>query len=768
MSERLNHGNFWRFRRLKHRRLNDGFAASFTSEPLCPLAPGCRRAAGPDFRPVRFTPPTLEAQGETPPAPARPTGLTATAGHHSVTLSWDDPNDSSITYEYRVNHNDTGTGKLTGWGQWQSIANTTSHTISGLTAGKEYRFKIRAVNLGGTSKPAPAAAPWYVKATPIDPAPPPVADLWTVRVCDDLFKVRWNFVPGATGYDMDMSGNNRQSWQRKMTNKNVNAWQFSQWTKNATFWFRVRTVNSHGASDWRYVKSIAPPCRVEGLQANRIPIDGQSGTITASWDAAKRASGYDVNFTADNGRSWQLMVTDLRATSYTFTKLIPYNSNYRIAVQSRRKGVTSGWSNAPIAGLMVSKITGTSATLTLNGYSGNWYYRGSEPPDDTGCKGPVSGAVKELTNLTAGTDYQYTAYSDSSCTDTISSVTFATPVTLTVSNVSNTSATLNIAGHDLQWWYDADTGPDSTCQGPVAANDSDEDLTGLTEHQQYTYKAYNASGCNAGDLLASITFEPSGDVLKVENVTATTAVLKIENHTDQWWYQANTAPDNSCQGPVTAGTTTVDLALIPGTEYTYKSYDVSGCGATHETASVDFTTLGVSVSNLEESQTHLCRLGAYRNFNARTQCGAVFETGNATNGYTLHSVTLKFLSQDGTPGNFNIALYETSGDYPTGSAIPNATLSGSAPRTAGDYTYTCSGAGCDLRKETKYVVVMSSPDSSNDDINQYQWRLTSSSNETLYPSNNGWSIPAKAVGRQGGNWYKADAAGMVKVAATVK
>ena len=111
-----------------------------------------------------------------------------------------------------------------------------------------------------------------------DPRPPALSHLWTVRVCDDLFKVRWHFVPGATGYDLNMSGNHRQSWQRKMTNKNVNAWQFSQWTKNATFWFAVRAVNAHGASEWRYVKSIAPPCQVEGLQASRVPsADGQSG-----------------------------------------------------------------------------------------------------------------------------------------------------------------------------------------------------------------------------------------------------------------------------------------------------------------------------------------------------------------------------------------------------------------------------------------------------------------------------------------------------------
>ena len=87
----------------------------------------------------------------TPPSnpPAAPTGLTATASDGGVALAWNDPADSSITaYEYQVNHNDTGTGNFSGWSAWQNIADseadTTSHTISGLTNGREYRYHLRA------------------------------------------------------------------------------------------------------------------------------------------------------------------------------------------------------------------------------------------------------------------------------------------------------------------------------------------------------------------------------------------------------------------------------------------------------------------------------------------------------------------------------------------------------------------------------------------------------------------------------------------------
>ena len=102
-----------------------------------------------------------------PAPPARPTGLTATGGDGSVTLSWDDPGDPSITgYEYRTRR----APPAPGWGPWTAIAGsgagTTSHAFTGLTNGAEHRFKLRAVNALGSSPAAPSDAPWYVAATP--------------------------------------------------------------------------------------------------------------------------------------------------------------------------------------------------------------------------------------------------------------------------------------------------------------------------------------------------------------------------------------------------------------------------------------------------------------------------------------------------------------------------------------------------------------------------------------------------------------------------
>ena len=298
-------------------------------------------------------PPILEAQS----APARPAGLTATPGDHSVTLSWTDPNDSSITsYQYRVNHNDTSTGRLSGWTPWKDIPNsgssTTSHTFTGLTNGKEYRYQIRAaIEIGEDnyvhSNPAPGGKTWFVSATPKGTEPPPVSQFWTERVCDHHFRIRWKRVSGATGYDLNISNNNRKSWKRVMSNKNYNAWQFSQWSKNKTYWFAIRAVNAHGQSIWKDLQSVALPCPVEGLSAGYA----SNGDVSVEWKPAKRANVYDVNFSSDGGRSWERMISDLTATSYSFNRdpqTLPHNPGFLVAVQSRKGKMTGGWRNAPI------------------------------------------------------------------------------------------------------------------------------------------------------------------------------------------------------------------------------------------------------------------------------------------------------------------------------------------------------------------------------------------------------------------------------------
>ena len=84
------------------------------------------------------------------PVPGKPTGFSATGGDAEVSLSWSNPNDTSIT-KYQVRHK-ADSSFADGDDLWEDItgsgSGTTSHTVTGLTNGTEYVFQIRAVNAG--------------------------------------------------------------------------------------------------------------------------------------------------------------------------------------------------------------------------------------------------------------------------------------------------------------------------------------------------------------------------------------------------------------------------------------------------------------------------------------------------------------------------------------------------------------------------------------------------------------------------------------------
>ena len=83
--------------------------------------------------------------------PAQPSGLVAEVGDTRVGLSWDDPDDVSVTgYQYRQQEGADGT--FGGWGDVPgSDAGTVVYLVTGLTNGVVYTFGVRAVDTFGAS-----------------------------------------------------------------------------------------------------------------------------------------------------------------------------------------------------------------------------------------------------------------------------------------------------------------------------------------------------------------------------------------------------------------------------------------------------------------------------------------------------------------------------------------------------------------------------------------------------------------------------------------
>ena len=499
--------------------------------------------------------------------------------------------------------------------------------------------------------------------------------------------------------------------------------------------------------------------------------------------------------------------------------------------------------NAPT--LTSSNVAATTATLTIANHAGDWYYKHT----NTGatCDGPVAAGTSsvDLTGLTAGTAYIYSAYSDSSCTTGNLLATAAQFTTLidkvSVSNLDETLTTLivtlgpnaafaqefttgnttgaykltkvtvdfstvitasavTVAIHDRQSDGTPSATARATLSGTPATGQAEFTCSGngcdLDANTSY-FVHVSASAANAAYPSSAAsndqTLVPTGTGwsiadgarseagswaeganslrIKVEanveakltssSVAATTATLTIGGHTGQWYYK-HTNTGATCDGPV-SGTTKNLTGLTASTSYTYSAYSDSGCTSGNLLASAsEFTTLAiVSVSTLSGGDNGVVNVGG----GSPTQRVAqAFTTGSNTGGYTLSSIAIAFRATVGSPTDLEVTLHAASGSNPnTGTTL--ATLSGGNPSTAGSYTYTCS-SGCDLSASTTYFVYIKAPNSAN---GSHYLATFTSSDETLTPSGNGWSIADKGrLQYVGVGWFDSGSHYRIAVTATTK
>ena len=208
------------------------------------------------------------------------------------------------------------------------------------------------------------------------------------------------------------------------------------------------------------------------------PASGAAGTATVSGA---------LTFTTDNWSTAQsVTVTGVAAGSATVSHTVA-GGGYGSATAANVAATVTA------ASLAASAVTQTTATLTLTGHTGNWYYKYTAPSSGA-CSAAQTGTTASLTTLTGGTAYTFKAYSDSACTTLVAAAGAFTTLDLTASAVTQTTATLTLSGHTGNWYHKKTSpipaGSCSTAQSGTAAS-----LTTLTGGTAYTWKAYSDSGC---------------------------------------------------------------------------------------------------------------------------------------------------------------------------------------------------------------------------------------------------------------------------------
>ena len=206
--------------------------------------------------------------------PAKATNVAAVPGDGEVTLSWGDPGDESITrYQFR------GDGSGRGWQVVPgSDAGTTSHTVTGLTNGQRYTFRVRAVNQVG-----PGRASDSVEATPMGPPDQPMG--LTATPDANSVILDWSAASAdenITKYQFQEDGSGR-GWQDVPgSDASTTSYTVTGLNNDQTYKFRVRAVNRAGPGQASDSVEATPKFLVTISVSDSTPAIGQRITLTAN------------------------------------------------------------------------------------------------------------------------------------------------------------------------------------------------------------------------------------------------------------------------------------------------------------------------------------------------------------------------------------------------------------------------------------------------------------------------------------------------------
>ena len=216
--------------------------------------------------------------------PAAPTGLRATTGNAQITLTWDNPDNPTIT-RWQVQQKQ-GDGS---YGAWIDLpdSNATSYTVTGLTNGTLYSFRIRAVNAAG-----PGVQSEEVTATPLQPPLKPTG--LTATAGDAQVTLTWTGPTDATiskwQVQQKQGDGSYGAWRDVPdSNASTTSYTVTDLTNGMAYGFRIRAVNAAG---------------------NGVPSDEVRATPFSQKDV-DQAGKARTQASAATSRAWLGMATDV-------------------------------------------------------------------------------------------------------------------------------------------------------------------------------------------------------------------------------------------------------------------------------------------------------------------------------------------------------------------------------------------------------------------------------------------------------------------------
>ena len=668
-----------------------------------------------------YTPPTPTPTPTPTPEPANPpdtpSAVDVTRADQVLTASWAAVDDAT---KYHVTYSSDG-----GYSWTAAADNLTGNSIAiSVDNAKSYVVAVRAGADGGWSAWTNSAA-----IGPYNPLSAPAN--FTVTNGDGYFDLAWSAVGDATGYDVRAKINNSNSRTGVATGVTGTSYKYT--TSAVVNKLAVRATNATGNSPWS--------------ELSRGPNDNWLTTVQQSGASAQSAQGQSqlaapasITVTRDN----YSLDEKLYVTWSAVSGASGYNLACAVSPQSQPLTSLDWWHCGPVT-------SGSTTTFTVDRDQRN------NLDQDLSIWRSYAVAVRAVTsnaadasNWTLSTD-AHPAHAPDLDRDRVEISRADGSISLSWTPPAHLSSHTQGYEIDCATRENNITGAYTRCvdvdnqtlvNGKITAtisswtignNTYTIDDTKTYDLRVRTTNPWGDSGWHFAPLI-----HPLPPALTVSNIGVTGATLNIANHSGNWYYQADTSPDNTCQGPV-SGSSKALTGLSSHTSYTYSAYSDSTCTTANLLATAtQFTTLFASVSNLDS--TKHATIESY--IHGTLQQAVAFTTGANSVGYVLTSFTVPLKNTGGSNGIiFELRAMQGAGQYSATSQPSDTVLTtiATATPTASTYTdttVTCSGSGCSLSPNTTYFVTARTGDAHR----AYSWALSTSETEAAQPSGNGWSV----------------------------
>jgi len=423
----------------------------------------------------------------------------------------------------------------------------TTQSVTGLSAGSYYYFRVRAVKGSITSYPSTTANKITV------PAAPTIAN--PSNVLATSFQANWSGGAGASGFKLDVTssptGDFTSGLMFNYGDRSVATTTelVSPTTNSNIYYYRVRAVNASGASSNSASAVVYPPPPPPTALAATSPT---TTSFVANWSSVQVATEYRLDVSSDNFTTYILNKAPVTGTNSLVSGLTA-GTTYSYRVWSYNPTATSTTSSNTITLPTIPSIpTTTAATaITSSSFTANWggitgatgyLLDVSLYPVFTsyisGYQAKVLGAVTNasITGLSPATQYYYRvrASNTSGASDYPTSGTSVTtildpPGLPTASNPTATTFTANWIAVNGATSYLLDVATVNSFASGIVVNGQavtglSQAVSGLTAATTYYFRvrAVKGSVISLPSATANkITVPDAPTILNANNVTAT-------------------------------------------------------------------------------------------------------------------------------------------------------------------------------------------------------------------------------------------------------